>query len=158
MNPGAGRHGGGKTFLMAGEDFSDHLACSTRKGYAGGKKKPLRNDMESYATTTKTVEDLAQDSAGLLQKLKGWNLISGLYEYPENKDEDLVHAYAQQARDIVVQMVRLMCERVTAALKGKAGRHENLTRKLQDLGERERNLCSLCHQALLNLKGKEAAR
>ena len=114
--------------------------------------------MESYKNRTQIVEDLAQDSAGLLQKLKGWNLISGLYEYPENKDEDLVHAYAQQARDIVVQMVRLMCERVTAALKGKAGRHENLTRKLQDLGERERNLCSLCHQALLNLKGKEAAR
>lgn len=111
-----------------------------------------------HSKNHKTVEDLAQDSAGLLQKLKGWNLISGLYEYPENKDEDLVHAYAQQARDIVVQMVRLMCERVTAALKGKAGRHENLTRKLQDLGERERNLCTLCHQALLNLKGKEAAR
>lgn len=110
------------------------------------------------ANTTKTVEDLAQDSAGLLQKLKGWNLIAGLYEEPGSKDEDLVHAYAQQARDIVVQMVRLMCERVTAALKGKAGRHENLTRKLQDLGERERNLCTLCHQALLNLKGKEAAR
>lgn len=110
------------------------------------------------AKTTKMVEDLAQDSAGLLQKLKGWNLIAGLYEEPGSKEEDLVHAYAQQARDVVVMMVRLMCERVTAALKGRSERHANLTARLRDLAERERSLGELCQRSLVTIRGKEAAR
>lgn len=105
---------------------------------------------------TKITEDLAQDSAGLLQKLKGWNLISGLYEETDNTGEDLVRAYSRQARDIVVMMVRLTAERAVAGLKGNKGRVKNLTARLRDLAEREKQLSTLCHQALKSLPdGKE---
>ena len=113
----------------------------------------------NISDTTKITEELASDSAGLLQKLKGWNLISGLYEETDNTGEDLVRAYSRQARDIVVMMVRLTAERAVAGLKGNKGRVKNLMARLRDLAEREASLATMCNVKLKALaNGKEDLR
>lgn len=108
---------------------------------------------------TKITEELASDSAGQLTKLKGWNLISGLYEETDNTGEDLVRAYSRQARDIVIQMVRLNAERAVAGLKGNTGRYKNITTRLRDLAAREASLATMCNVKLKALaNGKEDLR
>lgn len=101
--------------------------------------------------TTRIADDLATDSTSLVKKLKGWNLIIGLYSEPSRTEEDLVHAYAQEARDIVQMMVRVLCDMTSAALRGKTERAAHMKSRLVQMAEREKHLATLCNTQLNTL-------
>lgn len=101
--------------------------------------------------STRIAEELATNSEALVKKLKGWNLIIGLYSEPNRIKEDFIHAYAQEARDIVQMMERVLCDITSAALRGKTERAENLKRRLGQMTEREKHLSILCNTQLNTL-------
>lgn len=108
----------------------------------------------SRPTTTRIAEDTTRRLSELVKSLKGWNLIVGLYEEKQNVQDDLVHAYANEARELVLMSLRLTFELGVAAMKERHERFDNLLQRLDSLDEREKTLSALCRKALL---GKEVA-
>ena len=102
--------------------------------------------MSTLASKTRIAEDTSRRLGELVKSLKGWNLITGLYTERNSTQDDLIHAYGIEARDVVLLSLRLTFELGAAGLKGHTGRFNNLLRRLDGLDARERNLAKACRK------------
>lgn len=117
-------------------------------------KRPIY-DM-SIQEITRIAEDMASKAPHLAQRIMGWNLICGLYSEPRSHEEDMVLAYAHQAREICVRTLYLTCARAQAGLKDNLARYERLGQILTDLKIREQLLSSLCRAAIRRRKADQS--
>ncbi len=117
--------------------------------------------MKSIVTKTRIAENTSKRITELVTALKGWNLISGLYSLDHRSPaEDIVHALAVEAREIVLTAIRLTCRWGELALREDTSKLTHLEQQLANLSEREKHLARQCHQALRSTdyhgKGVEA--
>ena len=113
--------------------------------------------MKSIVTKTRIAEDTSKRIAELVTALKGWNLISGLYSLDHRSPaEDIVHALAVEAREIILISIRLTCRWGELALREDTAKLTRLELQLANLAEREKNIARQCHKAFLAAaNGKE---
>ena len=90
------------------------------------------------------------------ERVKGWHLIAELYCNPHTAEDDLVHAYASEARSLSLLSLRLTCARAEAGLRGNTKKYERLSKALDELTKREQNLSTLCREAVK--AAREASR
>ncbi len=115
-----------------------------------GDSQPCRAYiMKTPFTKTRIAEETAQRLATLVKSLKGWNLVSGLYSLEHRTpEEDLVHALAVEAREIVLISIRLTCRLGELLLQEADNKPTRLIQQLNELDEREKRLAVLCRKAL----------
>lgn len=109
---------------------------------------------------TRIAEDTQKRLEELTKSLKGWNLITGLYCDRNSHEDDVVHALALEAREIVLKSITNTFELGVAALKDQDSTFQALLRVLADLDDREAKLAALCRTAMTGIKHateKEAA-
>lgn len=104
--------------------------------------------MNSIANKTRIAGDTSHRLGELTKSLKGWNLLVGLYEDTRSSQDDLIHAYAVEARELVLLSLRLTFELGTAGLQGNKSRFDHLLKRLEELDERERKLAVLCRDVI----------
>lgn len=97
---------------------------------------------------TRIAEDTSHRLGELTKSLKGWNLIAGLFEYTRSSQDDLIHAYAREARELVLLSLRLTFELGSAGIKGNKSRFDHLLKRLEELDEREQKLADLCREVM----------
>ncbi len=105
--------------------------------------------MKTPFTITLFAEEPAQRLATLGKRRKGWNRVSGLYSLEHRTpEEDLVHALAVEAREIVLISIRLTCRLGELLLQEADNKPTRLIQQLNELDEREKHLAVLCRKAL----------
>lgn len=114
--------------------------------------------MKQSTNKNNIAEDATSRLVELSESLKGWNLISGLYSQPESHAEDVVHALAVEAREIVLLSIRLTFKLGEAGMAGREQRFQNLLNRLAELDEREAKLAAACRKALAEVKKDQAGK
>lgn len=109
---------------------------------------PRHSSMNPIANKTRIAEDTSHRLGELTKSLKGWNLIAGLYEDTRSSHDDLIHAYANEARELVLLSLRLTFELGAAGMKENKSRFEHLLKRLNELDEREKKLASFCREVM----------
>lgn len=104
---------------------------------------------------TRIAEEVGAEALTKANRVKGWNLICGLYSEPHSPDEDLAHAYASEARELSLHGLRLTCARAEAGLKGNSKRYDSLTKAIEEISKRERHLSALCREAIRNAANRK---
>ena len=56
---------------------------------------------------TRIAGDISSKAQSLEKRIKGWNLICGLFSEPRSTEEDLAHAYAAEAREVCLTAMRI---------------------------------------------------
>ena len=97
---------------------------------------------------TRMAGDISSKAQSLEKRIKGWNLICGLFSEPRNTEEDLAHAYAAEAREVCFTAMRICYAWGLAGFKGNIDRFHRLGNILVGLHEREMRLSDLCRQAI----------
>ena len=103
--------------------------------------------MEIY-DLTRIAGEVGAEVMTRAERVKGWHLIAELYCEPRNAEDDLVHAYASEARSLSLLSMRLTCARAEAGLRGNTKKYERLSKALDELSKREQNLSTLCREAI----------
>jgi hypothetical protein len=112
----------------------------------------------SIQEITRIAEETGATAQSKANRIKGWNLICCLYSESRSREEDLIHAYAVEAREVCIAGLRLVYARAEAGLRGNKERYERLGRTIEQLFEREMYLSSLCRESIKKTKaGKEVA-
>ncbi len=105
--------------------------------------------MTNIVTKTRIAEETSERLTALVKSLKGWNLVSGLYSHERRSPaEDIVHALAVEAREIVLIAIRLTCHLGGLALSGDERKIARLRQRLTELDTREKHLATRCYKAL----------
>ena len=97
---------------------------------------------------TNIAEDIGTTAAAKANRVKGWNLICGLYSESRSSKDDLIHAYANEARSLSLLSLRLTCAKAEAGLRGNTKKYERLTKAIDEVTKREMRLSALCHAAV----------
>lgn len=97
---------------------------------------------------TRMAGDISSKAQSLEKRIKGWNLICGLFSEPRSTEEDLAHAYAAEAREVCLTAMRICYAWGLAGFKGNIERFHRLGNILAGLHERERRLSDLCRKAI----------
>lgn len=103
-------------------------------------------------TYTRIAGDISSKAQSLEKRIKGWNLICGLFSESRSSEEDLVHAYAAEAREVCIAAMRICLARGMSGFKGNIKRYQRLGNILSELHEREMRLSHLCRQAIQTSK------
>jgi len=104
--------------------------------------------MKPITNKTRKAEEISQQAANLVQSLKGWNLISGLF-YAGNDPEDVViYALAKEARDLTIRLLELTYKLGTAAMQDNEESYRRTRATLEPLYEREAAISSACLEKL----------
>lgn len=109
--------------------------------------------MNSIANQTRIAEDTSRRLGELIKSLKGWNLMTGLYEETHSTQDDLIHAYANEARGLVLISLRLTFELGAAGIRGDTRRFNRLLQKLDQLDKREKKLGTLYLESMCRKEG-----
>ena len=104
---------------------------------------------------TRMAGDISSKAQSLEKRIKGWNLICGLFSEPRNTEEDLAHAYAAEAREVCFTAMRICYAWGLAGFKGNIERFHRLGNILAELHEREMRLSDLCRKAIQASKSHE---
>ena len=104
---------------------------------------------------TRMAGDISSKAQSLEKRIKGWNLICGLFSEPRNTEEDLAHAYAAEAREVCFTAMRICYAWGLAGFKGNIERFHRLGNILAGLHEREMRLSVLCRKAIQASKSHE---
>ena len=75
---------------------------------------------------TRMAGDISSKAQSLEKRIKGWNLICGLFSEPRNTEEDLAHAYAAEAREVCFTAMRICYAWGLAGFKGNIERFHRL--------------------------------
>lgn len=97
---------------------------------------------------TKIAEEVGAAAAAKANRVKGWNLICCLYSEPRTAEDDLAHAYANEARSLSLLNLRLTCAKAEAGLRGNTKKYERLTKAIDEVTKREMRLSALCYAAV----------
>ena len=97
---------------------------------------------------TKIAEDIGTTAAAKANRVKGWNLICCLYSESRSSKDDLIHAYATEARSLSLLNLRLTCAKAEAGLRGDTKKYERLAKAIDEVTMREMRLSALCHAAI----------
>lgn len=97
---------------------------------------------------TRIAGDISSKAQSLEKRIRGWNLICGLFSEPRSTEEDLAHAYAAEAREVCIAAMRICFAWGLSGFKGNIERYHRLGDILAGLHERERRLSDLCRKAI----------
>ncbi len=104
--------------------------------------------MKNITNKTRNAEAISQQVANLIQSLKGWNLISGLF-YAGNDPEDVViYALAKEVRDLTVRLLELTYKLGVAAMRDDEESYRRTKATLGPLYAREAAISNACLEKL----------
>ena len=121
------------------------LASHLLKGVTPGTRGYFKMDIKEL---TNLAEDIGTTAAAKANRVKGWNLICCLYSESRSSKDDLIHAYANEARSLSLLNLRLTCAKAEAGLRGNTKKYERLTKAIDEVTKREMRLSALCHAAI----------
>lgn len=113
------------------------------------------NDMSKLPPPRQFVADIQRRLGELARSLEGWNLLACLFSESRTTEEDLTHALAIEARELVRSSLRLTFALGEAGMKGDGKRFSRLLGILDQLDARERRLAFLCRSCIQSTAGKE---
>jgi len=104
--------------------------------------------MKPITNKTRNAEEISQQVANLVQSLKGWNLISGLF-YAGNEPEDIViYALAREARDLTIRLLELTHKLGAACMRDDEESYRRTKATLESLYAREAAISNACLEKL----------
>ncbi len=113
--------------------------------------------MKDNMTTTKTGPMSTRTTAEIIgqlsehrKQLEGWKLVVGLYSERRSTEEDLIHAYAVEACELMQRAMRMLFELGAASIMQQRSSCEHLRRCIAEHDERAVVLAKLCRQVLGN--------
>ena len=125
-----------------GRIFGAHAMVANRPG----NQRPIcKMDIKNL---TKIAEEVGAEAVAKANRVKGWNLICCLYSESRSSKDDLIHAYANEARSLSLLSLRLTCAKAEAGLRGNTKKYERLTKAIEEVTKREMRLSALCHEAI----------
>lgn len=91
-----------------------------------------------------------------IQRLKIWNLFTGLHEDPQNSAQDHIHALAQEGRSLLKKAIFLSLKGTVCFLSGDDNSGTKLHQKAARLEKRELILLAECRSLINDQTSKEA--
>lgn len=104
--------------------------------------------MKDIINKTRKAEEISQQIANLVQILKGWNLVSGLFYAGEELEDVVIYALAKEAKCITVRLLELTCKLGDAAIRGDIEAYRRLKATLVPLYKREAVISNTCQEKL----------
>lgn len=104
--------------------------------------------MNTLPNKTRMAEDITRRLDELIKSLKSWNLLCAIYERPASHEEDLIHAYANEAKSLVMTSLRKTFHLGTLCIDEEAHDVQEELNELNTIDSREAELATLCKKIL----------
>lgn len=100
--------------------------------------------MKPITNKTRNAEEISQQVANLVQSLKGWNLISGLFYAGDEPEDIVIYALAKEARDLTIRLLELTHKLGAAAMRDDEEFYRRTKATLEPLYAREAAISNAC--------------
>ncbi len=104
--------------------------------------------MKPITNKTRNAEEISQQVANLVQSLKGWNLISGLFYAGDEPEDIVIYALAKEARDLTIRLLELTHKLGAAAMRDDEETYRRTKATLEPLYAREAAISNACLEKL----------
>lgn len=104
--------------------------------------------MNTLSNKTRKAEEISQQITHLVQTLKGWNLISGLFYAGEEPEDVVIYALAKEAKDITMRLLELTYKLGEVTMSDDIEAYKRLKASLAPLYKREAVISSACLEKL----------
>lgn len=112
--------------------------------------------MNTLPNKTRMAEDITRRLDELVKSLKSWNLLCAFYEHPASHEEDLIHAYANEAKSLVMTSLHKTFYLGSLCMNEDSRDVQEVLNELNAIDSRESELATLCKK-ILTPHGKETA-